>query len=164
MQINRALQETILKHLTECFPGHPEHSFYSELIAIHGEKEVVGTILYLQMHNLLECKESAEIGHGIPDILWGLTRPTAKAFDFLANDGGLSAILGVVTVKLHSDTIQALVAAKIDQAEISDTEKSRLKTELGKIKDTALSTLTENIINAIPAAQLISVLKSAISP
>ena len=44
--------------------------------------------------------------------------------DFLTDDGGLSAILGVVTVKLHSDTIQALIAAKIDQAEISDSEKA----------------------------------------
>ncbi|HEZ3230473.1 TPA: hypothetical protein WH380_002008 [Neisseria meningitidis] len=82
-----------------------------------------------------------------------------KGIDFLTDDGGLSAILGVVTVKLHSDTIQALIAAKIDQAEISDSEKSWLKKELGKIKDTALSTLTENAINAIPAATLITLLK-----
>ncbi|HFC7697273.1 TPA: hypothetical protein ACFOWP_002057, partial [Neisseria meningitidis] len=54
---------------------------------------------------------------------------------------------------------RALIAAKIDQAEISDSEKSWLKKELGKIKDTALSTLTENAINAIPAATLITLLK-----
>ncbi|WP_228479934.1 hypothetical protein [Neisseria meningitidis] len=54
---------------------------------------------------------------------------------------------------------RALIAAKIDQAEISDSEKSWLKKELGKIKDTALSTLTENAINAILAATLITLLK-----
>jgi hypothetical protein len=85
-----------------------------------------------------------------------------KGIDFLTDDGGLSAILDVVTVKLHSDTIQALIAAKIDQAEISDSEKSWLKKELGKIKDTALSTFTANAINAIPAATLVTLLKSAI--
>ena len=85
-----------------------------------------------------------------------------KGIDFLTDDGGLSAILGVVTVKLHSDTIQALIAAKIDQAEISDSEKSWLKKELGKIKDTALSTLTTNAINAISADALVKFLKSAI--
>ena len=85
-----------------------------------------------------------------------------KGIDFLTDDGGLSAILGVVTVKLHSDTIQALIAAKIDQAEISDSEKSWLKKELGKIKDTALSTLTTNAINAIAADTLVKFLKSAI--
>ena len=43
------------------------------------------------------------------------------------DDGGLSAILGVVTVKLHSDTIQALLNTKIDQADIPPEEKSKLK-------------------------------------
>ncbi|MCL5865561.1 hypothetical protein [Neisseria meningitidis] len=57
---------------------------------------------------------------------------------------------------------RALIAAKIDQAEISDSEKSWLKKELGKIKDTALSTFTANAINAIPAATLVTLLKSAI--
>ncbi|MCL4979478.1 hypothetical protein M5Y63_10970 [Neisseria meningitidis] len=57
---------------------------------------------------------------------------------------------------------RTLIAAKIDQAEISDSEKSWLKKELGKIKDTALSTFTANAINAIPAATLVTLLKSAI--
>lgn len=162
MQINRPLQEAILRYLTECFPDYPEYDFYNELIEKYGKKEVVGSILYLQMHKLLECTEASSLGDTIPNIHWELTKPTEKAFDFLADDGGLSAILGVITVKLHSDTVQSLIAAKIDQAEITDEEKGLLKTELGKIKDTALSTLTENAINAIPATQLIALLKSAI--
>ncbi|WP_229439423.1 MULTISPECIES: hypothetical protein [Neisseria] len=109
---------------------------------------------YLAEHGLVVCEDKT--------LITATVKITAKGIDFLADDGGLSAILGVVTVKLHSDTIQALIAAKIDQAEIPDEEKGRLKTELGKIKDTALSTLTENAINAIPATQLIAFLKSAI--
>ncbi|MBR7230467.1 hypothetical protein BCD50_09290 [Neisseria meningitidis] len=54
---------------------------------------------------------------------------------------------------------RALIASKIEQVENSDSEKNWLKKELGKIKDTALSTLTENAINAIPAATLITLLK-----
>lgn len=162
MRINRPLQEEILKHITECFPDCPDDKFYNDLIESYGHKEVVGTILYLQMHNLLRCTESRALGQTIPKILWSATEPTEKAFDFLANDGGLSAILGVVTVKLHSDTIQELLAAKIDQADITEAEKGRLKTELGKIKDAALGKLTENAIDALPAASLVTLLKTTL--
>ena len=45
-------------------------------------------------------------------------KPTEKAFDFLAEDGGLSAVLGVVTVRLDSETLRELVSLKIDKADI----------------------------------------------
>ena len=162
--LDRNLQREILKELNNIYPDSKTYEYWIDaaIAQIVGVIETVGeaelyiakrsaNLRYLAEHGLVVCNDknlSVKI--------------TAKGIDFLTDDGGLSAILGVVTVKLHSDTIQALIAAKIDQAEISDSEKSWLKKELGKIKDTALSTFTANAINAIPAATLVTLLKSAI--
>lgn len=164
--LDRNLQHEILKELNNIYPDSKTYEYWIDaaIAQVAGVIETVGeaelyiakrsaNLRYLAEHGLVVCNDKN---------LSATVKITAKGIDFLSNDGGLSAILGVVTVKLHSDTIQALIAAKIDQAEISDSEKSWLKKELGKIKDTALSTLTANAINAIPAATLVTLLKSAI--
>jgi hypothetical protein len=83
-----------------------------------------------------------------------------KGIDSLTDDGGLSSILGVVTVKLHSDTIQALLDAKINEANISSEEKSRLKGILSKMGDVALAKFTEKAIDAVTSPQIINLLQS----
>lgn len=165
--LDRDIQREVLTELYNVYPNCKTYNYCTDasIAQDNGAIETIGeadlnvakqlaNLEYLAAHDLivLNSKTRAAV----------LVTITAKGIDFLADDGGLSAILGVVTVKLHSDTIQSLIAAKIDQAEISNEEKGRLKTALGKIKDTALSTLTENAINAIPAATLITLLKSAI--
>ena len=164
--LDRNLQREILKELNNIYPDSKTYEYWIDaaIAQIVGVIETVGeaelyiakrsaNLRYLAEHGLVVCNDKN---------LSATVKITAKGIDFLTDDGGLSAILGVVTVKLHSDTIQALIAAKIDQAEISDSEKSWLKKELGKIKDTALSTLTTNAINAIAADTLVKFLKSAI--
>ncbi len=163
--LDRNLQREILKELNNIYPDSKTYEYWIDaaIAQVLGVIETVGeaelyiakrsaNLRYLAEHGLVVCNDKD---------LSATVKITAKGIDFLSDDGGLSAILGVVTVKLHSDTIQALIA-KIDQAEISDSEKSWLKKELGKIKDTALSTFTANAINAIPAATLVTLLKSAI--
>lgn len=163
--LDRNLQREILKELNNIYPDSKIYEYWIDatIAQVLGVIETVGeaelyiakrsaNLRYLAEHGLVVCNDKD---------LSATVKITAKGIDFLSDDGGLSAILGVVTVKLHSDTIQALIA-KIDQAEISDSEKSWLKKELGKIKDTALSTFTANAINAIPAATLVTLLKSAI--
>lgn len=165
--LDRNLQREILKELNNIYPDSKTYEYWIDAAIA----QVVGVIETVGEAELYIAKRSANLQylaeHGLVVFvdktrITSTVKITAKGIDFLMDDGGLSAILGVVTVKLHSDTIQALIAAKIDQAEISDSEKSWLKKELGKIKDTALSTLTANAINAIPAATLVTLLKSAI--
>jgi len=162
MKINRELQEKILKHITEKFPESPEEKFYSSLVQQYGEKEALGTILYLEMHKMLICKESTHLGSKLPNIVWSLTKPTEKAFDFLEDDGGLSAILGVVTVKLHQDTIYEIFEQKIEESDIKKEDKNFFLRELSKMKDVALSKLIEKGIDSIPASTLIALLKTVV--
>lgn len=115
-------------------------------------------IKYLYDHSLIYSKD---INSTVP--IYALVEITPKGIDYLEPDGGLSASLGVITVKLHSDTIQQLLAAKIEQSNIPAEDKSRLKTMLGKMGDTALAKLVEKAIDAIPAAAAVAAIQSIIN-
>jgi hypothetical protein len=60
----------------------------------------------------------------------GNVKITSRGIDFLADDGGLAAILGVVTVKLHEETLKALLEAGVDALPPPQTAKSTLKSHL----------------------------------
>ncbi|WP_422101891.1 hypothetical protein [Vreelandella sp.] len=74
-------------------------------------------------------------------------RITAKGVDFLEEDGGLSAVLDTVTVKLHADTIRDLIEAKIiSNQDISIEEKTSLLKSLKKMPEEAMRQLTQKLI------------------
>ena len=58
---------------------------------------------------------------------------TAKGMDFLEDDGGISAILGVVTIKLHDDTIKALLESKVLESTLPQPEKQRYLKQLREL-------------------------------
>ena len=141
---DRKIQKIILEHLNQLCPDKADVTEQSTSnstgilsgLQAKGEEEGLScvtqkfinrNVYYLKGHGLVDYPDDSKCSY-----IYNL-RITAKGIDFLADDGGLSAILGVVTVKLHGDTIQALLAAKIDEADIPPEEKGRLKTELGKI-------------------------------
>jgi len=64
-----------------------------------------------------------DLGHAI----------TASGLDFLAEDGGLSAILGVVTIKLHDDTIKELIGLRIQESELPPSDKKRFLDNLREL-------------------------------
>lgn len=122
------------------------------------DEEILQNIKYLHDNNLIYSKN---IDSRVP--FYALLEITNNGIDYLKPDGGLSASLGVITVKLHSDTIQQLLAAKIEQSNIPAEDKSRLKTMLGKMGDTALAKLVEKTIDAIPAAAAVAAIQSIIN-
>ena len=70
---------------------------------------------------------------------------TAAGRDSLEQDGGLTAILSVVTVKLHADTIRNLLAAKIDASDLPEEKKSRIKAAISKLSGTAPTAVTGDL-------------------
>lgn len=77
--------------------------------------------------------------------------------DFLANDGGLSAILGVVTVKFEADTLKAILENRINQSDLSPENKQSMIDSLRELPAESIKHLTmklldeglENLSNAI---------------
>lgn len=77
--------------------------------------------------------------------LTGEAKITAEGIDFLEDDGGLSAILGVVTVRLHSETIQE-IETKILSSDQPEAEKARLLDRLRNMPEEGLKTLTQELV------------------
>jgi hypothetical protein len=68
--------------------------------------------------------------------------------DFLADDGGLSSILGVVTVKLHEDTLKQLIGQRITESDLPAPEKSKLLEQLKTLPGEAIKHLTLKLVDA----------------
>ena len=67
--------------------------------------------------------------------------------DFLADDGGLSAILGVVTIKLHDDTIKSLIESKILESDLPEPEKKRFLDHLRELPGEATKHLVLKLVD-----------------
>lgn len=67
--------------------------------------------------------------------------------DFLADDGGLSAILGTVTVRLHADTIRDLIETRISESDAPIEEKRRMIDTLKAMPEEGLKHLTTRLID-----------------
>lgn len=114
--LDRDFQRTLLEQLAYNYPemGTPEGVIGS---GYNSENRIKVNLTYLEGHGLIDTVRP----NGIPDATIKKMRITVKGLDFLANDGGLSAILGVVTVKLHEDTLKQLL---IDRIQASEDEES----------------------------------------
>lgn len=103
---------------------------------------LVSQLSYLEGHGLCD----AGLMPNMVGYSWIGCRITVAGLDFLADDGGLTAILGVVTIKLHADTVRDLLAAKVDSSELPPAKKSAIKSALQKLSGTALQAATGDLV------------------
>lgn len=82
-------------------------------------------------------------GHMSSRFLW----ITAKGMGFLTDDGGLSPILDVVTVKLHEDTLKELIGQRIAESDLPAPEKSRLLDQLKSLPGETIKHLTLKLVD-----------------
>ncbi|WP_422099111.1 hypothetical protein [Variovorax sp.] len=124
--LDRPLQLRILKTLQAAYPmgvfdlanalGEPQVDAHTLLINTQ----------YLAGHGLLNSGFRRREAIGLD----GFHEPydhqiTERGIDFIADDGGLSAILGVVTIRLHDDLVKELVALRIQSSDLPAPEKSK---------------------------------------
>lgn len=138
--IDRALQRELLLLMRDEYPrtllGIPE-------IPDASRESIYTNLRYLEEHGL--CESGLLYGvDGRPS--WGGATLTAKGLDFLEDDGGLSAILNVITVKLHADTLREILNARIDAVEIAPEERSGLKRIVASLSETALQAATTDLV------------------
>src|SRR5271169_1802463 len=96
--IDRKLQRDLLLLLRSAYPNE-----INSLPADFEMSAAIPNLKYLEEHNL--CKSGLGWrGNMINQYVWaGGAKITAQGLDFLEEDGGLSAILGIVTVKIQAD-------------------------------------------------------------
>ena len=72
---------------------------------------------------------------------------TAKGLDFLEDDGGVSAILRTITVKLDPDDLRTLMAGRIEASDLPSDEKDRLSQAIRSLPAKTLRELTARLVN-----------------
>ena len=121
MQLDRDTQRRVLEGLAAAYPNvcGPEDLGFDG-----SDRSWLQTAIYLHEHGLVEAQSGAMLSEG---VFVSSARITARGLDFLADDGGLGAILGVVTVRFEAETLRALLDSRIDSSELPEPEKSKLK-------------------------------------
>lgn len=118
MSLNRNLQRQLLMVAAQKYPAPLLEGEGVNLEDVATTKNLV----YLEEHGLLRLVKS-QYNDGTVSV--GAVYATARGLDFIEEDGGLSAILGVVTVKLHDDTIKHLLEKQIWSSDMAEPEKKR---------------------------------------
>lgn len=143
MRLNRELQLTLLTAICNAYPNELNSSQNTDALDFRCE-EVAKNLVYLEQHGLLELKATKYQG-GEFTIHWATA--THKGMDFMEADGGLSAILNTMVVKLHPDTVQELLSAKVMASDLPQSEKLKLLDALKKIPARALERLTDEALD-----------------
>lgn len=151
MLLNREIQLELLQKMASTYPA--AYDFLPELKELddNGKNAIYANLFYLQSHKLLEPNSiHLSIGFGAPNnnhFTLNYTRLTEKGADFLADDGGLSAILGVVTVKFEADQLKQLLETKIMAAELPPADKHKLIDGLRSLSGESIKHLTMKIVD-----------------
>ena len=69
-----------------------------------------------------------------------------RGVGFLASDGGLTAVLGVVTVRIEAETIRDMIAARLERPGVPPEEKSQIRKHLNTVSAEALKTVTKRLV------------------
>jgi hypothetical protein len=144
MRLDRAYQKQLLDDLAAIYPDRVD---WRVTITTRPREEIeryLANITYLSEHGLVDGGKQYSTGeHGE----WLMPRITARGMDFLADDGGLSTILGVVTVKLHEDTLKELIGQRIADSDLPASEKGRLLDQLKSLPGEAIKHLTLKLVD-----------------
>lgn len=141
MKIDRDVQKKVLTALAHQYPAYVD----SRKLEICTDEEFLANIHYLKEHGLADYSARGVDTNGRRAYA---AVATAKGIDFLADDGGLGAILGVVTIRLHDDTLKAIVASKIEDSALPTEEKNRLTEQLKDLPGEATKHLVLKLIDA----------------
>ncbi|QIC69816.1 hypothetical protein [Acinetobacter indicus] len=126
MILDRKLQLELLEKMSSTYPNL--YDFNKEYK--HGTSEydtAVANLYYLMQHNLVQpcsVEVSSAIGaKGIKSFQFGEPTINQNGIDFLADDGGLSAILGVVTIKIDPEQYRQILITRVQESNLPIEQK-----------------------------------------
>jgi len=143
VRLDRALQLRILQVLAANYP-EPFYRFPRTKDLGADYFEILSNLFYLNEHKLVACRFiHDEDGMDIN----GSVRITADGLDFLEADGGLSAILGTVTIKFHEDSLKQLIELRLNEAQLPKEEKHRLLQSVRELPSDSIKHLTTRLLD-----------------
>ena len=141
--IDRALQRKILETARATYPlgiQDPAREFPDE-----PEQKLWANIQYLMEHGLIEGIDTATLGD---PVNYADVRITARGIDFLEDDGGLSAILGTVTVRFDNDQFREMLAVHVENMEGDASAKAQLKAAIRSLPADGLKAVALQVLMA----------------
>ena len=146
---DRKLQLDLLTKIAECYPF--EWDDYERNVDSEEYLKAAINLHYLMGHGLLAENSTVAkpnmTGDGGGHVLIMSPIITEKGLDFLQDDGGLSAILGVVTVRFEADTIRTILQLKVDQSDLSPADKQKLQSVLQELPAENIKHLSTKIVD-----------------
>lgn len=148
MKLDREYQREMLRRLADNYPEMSPETQEWFIRDLKSEKYITNA-QYLIEHGLLSSgvKVTTDINGAPAMISVSLPKITAKGVDFIRDDGGLSAILSVQTVKLHEDTLKELLSIALQQAKLPEQEKESIKEAVKQLPAEGLKHLLTKLID-----------------
>ncbi|MDH2626504.1 hypothetical protein ACOUKR_08895 [Acinetobacter baumannii] len=149
MSLDRRLQLELLEKLRSVYPSHYELNNDFIFGTAEYEKAAIN-LYYLKQHGLVEdisLVKATGFG-GYFNLQFNLPTITHKGMDFLADDGGLSAILNIVTIKFEADTLKALLSNHINQSDLPPEDKKTMTDALEELPAETIKHLTMKLLDA----------------
>ncbi|MCT1678526.1 hypothetical protein M3B69_01055 [Raoultella ornithinolytica] len=142
-KFDRKLQREILQACVDSYPSAPlseqfNHTEVAEC-AVSDIQKLLANINYLCEHGLI--KNHSAIILKDHSIVTRITA-TAKGIDFMLNDGGLSAILNVQTIKFHRDAV-IILEDLITISNMNDEQKEQARSSLGELSINTLESVVQ---------------------
>jgi hypothetical protein len=140
--LDRGFQRQLLMELRDVYPHKID---VLQHWGSQSDNRLLVNLSYLAEHGLIEFSTRTLVSR---EIFMGFAKITAVGMDFVADDGGLSAILGVVTVKLHENTVRDLLVANVTASDTPTSTKEQLIAKIKGLPTDALGSLTEKALDA----------------
>ena len=144
MSIDRLFQNQILNIAAKCYPCSVNYEL-DELFKNVEEQKIAANLCYLAEHKLIKDKPIEVSVDGI--ISLGNVCITHRGLDFLADDGGLGAILSVVTVKFETETLKALLENRIINSDLDPDNKKSMIDALRELPADGIKHLTMKLLD-----------------
>lgn len=147
MLLDREMQLAILTELSEVYPASIELDERYEF-GTNVYRKFVANLAYLQAHKLISEK-SILMPNTIGDYnaMPNISSITHLGMDFLADDGGLSAILGVVTIKFETEQFRIILESMILSSNLPAERKQTMIDVLRELPAESIKHLTTRIVD-----------------
>lgn len=133
---SKELQKAILRYLADR-PGTRVAG--SELNTLATPNEVETEVEYLKELGLLTAETYVSDGVAFAKI-------TAKGRDFIDAHAGVGTDLKVITVRLHEDSIRALLISRVQSSDADETVKGKLIDQIKSLPSEGVSKLAEKAL------------------
>ncbi|MDE9519964.1 hypothetical protein KKJ17_20255, partial [Xenorhabdus bovienii] len=135
-KFDRDMQKLILEKAIKAYPDTTKSNQFHEFMLARfepdEEKKVRANIAYLVEHGVITLDPYPSHRSYSSYELFSSIKATKKGIDFMLDDGGLSAILNVTTIKFHNDAVQQI--ANFIELTVQDPEdKKRFLTQLKQL-------------------------------